>query len=126
MVLAATSARRQLRHCELVVAAILRRIDIGRHRARGGADDRAGIAGRPHGRQEGRIHAAVAAGGGGHARDAAVNQPCRLKLVAALFLADLDRDVVVYLLYWATLGRAEACHGYCIKYIELLAYVCPG
>src|SRR5437667_5424140 len=52
----------------LIVAAVLRRIDIGRDGARRGADHRAWIALRSHGRQERRIHAAVGAARNRHSR----------------------------------------------------------
>src|SRR5438445_748219 len=68
---------------ELVVAIALRRIDMGRDGARGGTDHRAGIAVRPHGRQERRIHAAVAAGRNRDGRGAAVDQLHGLDVVAA-------------------------------------------
>src|SRR5262249_33985666 len=53
--------------------AVLRRSDVGRDGARRGADHRAWIALRPHGGQEGRIHAAVGAARNRHGRDAAVD-----------------------------------------------------
>src|SRR5262249_29984114 len=106
---------------ELVVAIGRRRIDIGRDGARGGGDHRAWIAGGPHGRQGGRIHAAVAARRYRYSGGAAVDQLYRLHLVTVLLLAYCDRDVVANPVGWATLGGAEALGGVCIENVALLA-----
>src|SRR5262249_61363250 len=92
---------------ELVVAIGCRRIDIGRDGARGGGDHRAWIAVGLHGREEGRIHAAVAAGRNRYSGGTAVDQLYRLHLVTVLLLAYCDRDVVPNPVVWATLGGAE-------------------
>src|SRR5262245_44072143 len=96
---------------ELVVAIARRRIDISRDGARGGADHRAWVAVGLHGREEGRIHAAVAAGRNRYSGGAAVDQLYRLHLVTVLLLAYCDRDVVANLVGRATLGGAEAVGG---------------
>src|SRR5207249_7240811 len=90
----------------LIFAAVLRRIDIGRDGARRGADHRAWIALRSHGRQESRIHTAVGAAHNRHGRDASIDQLYRLNLVAALLLAYCHRDVLLYLVGWE-IGRAS-------------------
>src|SRR5438034_11266272 len=111
---------------ELVVAIALRRIDMGRDGARGGTDNRAGIAVRPHGRQERRIHAAVAAGRDRDGRGAAVEQLHGLDGVTALLLACCDRDVFPKLVGWAALGGAEPVRGFGVENVALLAYVDLG
>src|SRR4029077_6833890 len=111
---------------ELVVAIALRRIDVGRDGARGGTDDRARIAVRPHGLQERRIHAAVAAGRNRHGRDAAVDQLHGLDVVTALLLACCDRDVFPEPIGWAALGGAEPVRGFGVENVALLAYVDLG
>src|SRR5262249_19690399 len=111
---------------ELVVAVPLRRIDMGRDGARGGTDHRAGIAVRPRGRRERRIHAPVTAGRNRHGRGAAADQFHGLDVVAALLLACCDRDVFPHLVGWATLGGAEPVRGFGVENVTLLAYVDPG
>src|SRR5215475_992396 len=110
----------------LVFAVARRRIDVGRDGARGGADDRAGIAVGLHGREEGRIHAAVAAGRDRYSGGAAVDQLDGLHLVTVLLLAYRDRDVVANPVGRATLGGAESVRGFGIENVALLAYVDPG
>src|SRR5262245_62249101 len=96
---------------------------MGRDGARGGTDHRAGLAVRPHGRQERRIHAAVAAGRNRHGRDAAVDQLHGLNVVTVLLLAYRDCDVFPNLVGWATLGGAESVRGFGIENVALLADV---
>src|SRR5262247_3611336 len=108
---------------ELVVAIARRRIDIGRDGARGGGDHRAWIAVGLHGRDEGRIHAAVAAGRDRYSGGAAVDQLYRLHLVTVLLLAYCDRDVVANPVGRATLGGAESVRGFGIEDVALLAYI---
>src|SRR5215510_14900636 len=108
---------------ELVVAIARRRIDIGRDGARGGGDHRAWIAVGLHGREEGRIHAAVAAGRNRHSGGAAVDQLHGLHLVTVLLLAYRDRDVLPNLVGWATLGGAEPVRRFGIENVALLAYI---
>src|SRR5262245_7323712 len=107
----------------LVFAIARRRIDVGRDGARGGADDRAGIAVGLHGREEGRIHAAVAAGRDRRSGGAAVDQLDGLHLVTVLLRAYRDRDVVANPVGWATLGGAEPVRGFGIEDVALLAYI---
>src|SRR5262249_48519556 len=107
----------------LVFAIARRRIDVGRDGARGGADDRAGIAVGLHGREEGRIHAAVAAGRDRRSGGAAVDQLDGLHLVTVLLRAYRDRDVVANPVGWATLGGAEPVRGFGIEEVALLAYI---
>ena len=93
----------------LVVAVALGRIDMGRDGARGGADHRAWIALRPHGRQERRIHAAVDASRDRRGRDVPrLISSVGLNLVAALLVANRGGDVLRYLVGRATVGGAEA------------------
>src|SRR5262245_66434541 len=92
----------------LVFAVARRRIDVGRDGARGGADHRAWIAVGLHGREEGRIHAAVAAGRDRYSGGAAVDQLDGLHLVTVLLLAYRDRDVVANRVGRATPGRRES------------------
>src|SRR5262249_56278550 len=87
----------------LVFAIARRRIDIGRDGARGSADHRAWIAVGLHGREEGRIHAAVAAGRNRHSGGAAVDQLYRLHLVTSLLPAYSDPPVAPNPLRRATL-----------------------
>src|SRR5262249_39873093 len=110
----------------LVFAIACPRIGIGRDGARGGADHRAWITVGLHGREEGRIHAAVAAGRNRYSGGAAVDQLHGLHLVTVLLLAYRDRDVLPNLVGRATLGGAEAVGGVCIENVALLADVDPG
>src|SRR5262249_3565019 len=99
---------------------------FGKLRFRGGADHRAWITVGLHGREEGRIHAAVAAGRNRYSGGAAVDQLHGLHLVTVLLLAYRDRDVLPNLVGRATLGGAEAVGGVCIENVALLADVDPG
>src|SRR5262249_34492223 len=105
----------------LVVATARRRIDMRRDGARGGADPRASIAVRPHGIEEGRVHAAVGAGRYQHGRGAAVDQLHGLDLVTALLLADRERDVLAHPIERATPGGGEAVRGLRIAHVALPA-----
>src|SRR5262245_57727478 len=107
----------------LVVATARRRIDMRRDGARGGADPRASIAVRPHGREESRVHAAVGAGRYRHGLGAAVDQLHGLDLVAALLLADGERDVLAHPIERATSRGVEAVRRLRIEHIALLADV---
>src|SRR5262249_11144182 len=107
----------------LVVATARRRIDMRRDGARGGADPRASIAVRPHGREEGRVHAAVGAGRYRHGRRAAVGQLHGLEVVTALLLAYRERDILAHPIERASPRGVEAVRGLRVEHVALLADV---